>query len=146
MIIVRFKKTFRERMPEWIQATGMLLWGLLCLGNPGLFESREFYFPLMLIMPQLAWGAIATLTGIARLVFLVINGAWRPSAHIRAIGCAFGTMLWGSLLVSALSLEWVSTAVAVYLMLTITDILSLWFAAGDAKLADLSARGKLRTQ
>jgi len=143
MLIVRFKETFRERMPEWIQSAAMFGWGLMCLNSPGLFTAREFFHPLLLLMDQSTWGILATLIGFIRLVFLVINGAWRPSAHIRAIGCGAGAMLWASLLISAISLEWLTTAVAVYGSLMTTDILSLYFSAGDAKLADLAARGKL---
>ena len=144
MLVVRFRETFRERMPEWIQATGMLAWGLLAAASTGLFINRPFYHPLLLIASQSTWAALTISVGLLRLVFLVINGAWRPSAHIRAIGCALGVFLWGSLAIAALSLEWISTAAAVYATLMITDIISLSFAAGDAKLADLSARGKLK--
>ena len=131
-------------MPEWILATGMFGWGLLCLASPTLFDTREFYHPLLLVMPQLAWGLLTALTGFLRLVFLVINGAWRPSAHLRAIGCAVGALLWGGLLIGSLSLDWISTATSVYATLMVSDILSLWFSAGDAKLADMTARGKMK--
>lgn len=143
MIVARFRETFRERMPEWVQATGMLMWGLMALWATGLFQSQAFFAPLLLLMSQTAWGILAALVGVVRLSFLVINGAWRPSAHIRAIGCVLGSMLWGSLFISALSLDWLTPTVSVYAMLLGLDILSLWFSAGDAKLADLSARGKV---
>ena len=130
-------------MPEWIQAAGMLGWGLSALMSPGLFIDQEFFHPLLLIMSQTMWGILVLAIGVTRLVFLVINGVWRPSAHIRAIGCTAGTVLWGGLLVSALSLSWLTPTSSIYAMLLVSDILSLWFSAGDAKLADLSARGKL---
>lgn len=132
-------------MPEWIQAAGMLAWGLLTLAAAGLFAKEPFFHPLLLLMSQTAWAAAAIIIGTVRLAFLVINGAWRPSAHIRAIGCVFGVMLWGSLFISALSLEWLTPTTAIYLTLLGLDLLSLWFASGDAKLADLTARGKLNS-
>lgn len=143
MLIVRFKETFRERMPEWVQATGMLMWGLMALAATGLFAAQTFFHPLLLMMSQSAWGAAAVIVGTLRLSFLVINGAWGPSAHIRAVGCVLGSMLWGALFISALNLEWLTPTTAIYAMLLGLDLLSLWFSAGDAKLADLSARGKL---
>jgi hypothetical protein len=144
MIVVRFKETFRERSAEWAQATGMLCWGLLASAATGVFAAQEFFHPLLMIMSQGKWAALTIVIGLVRLIFLVINGAWGPSAHIRAIGCGLGCMLWGSLFVSALSLGWLTPTSAIYTILLGLDLLSLWFAAGDAKLADLSARGKLK--
>lgn len=144
MLVVRFRETFRERMPEWVQATGMLGWGLLVLASANLFQTQEFFRPLLAFMSQSAWGVSIMLIGIMRLTFLVINGAWRPSAHIRAIGCACGALLWGSLFISTLQLNWLTPTASIYAMLLGLDLISLWFSAGDAKLADLSARGKLK--
>lgn len=141
--MVRFKETFRERMPEWVQSVCMVLWGFTTIAAMGLFEANSFFAPLLLLMGQQAWGVFAIVVGTVRLSFLVINGAWRPSAHIRAIGCVFGCLLWGSLFVSALSLPWITPAVATYGTMLAFDLFSLWFAAGDAKLADLSARGEI---
>ena len=145
MLIVRFKETFRERSAEWAQAAGMIAWGLLTLTSKDLFTEQEFFTPLLNITSQANWGITAALIGFLRLIFLVINGAWRPSAHIRAMGCVFGTMLWGSLFIAGLSLTWVTPATALYGTLLGLDLLSLWFAAGDAKLADLSVKGKTKT-
>jgi hypothetical protein len=144
MIIVRFKETFRERMPEWVQAAGMLLWGLMTLCSPDLFIHGHFFQPLLQIMPQVAWGASAAIIGSVRLIFLVINGAYRPSAHIRAVGCVLGCLLWGNLLISTLALDWLTPATSIYTMLLGLDFLSLWFSAGDAKLADLTAKSNIR--
>jgi hypothetical protein len=137
----RFKETFRERMPEWVTSAGMLVWGLLAIFAVGLFEKMPLFHPLLLVMTQFKWGLITTSIGSIRLLFLVINGAWRPSAHVRAIGCGFGCMLWGSLTVSALQLDWILTTTAVYITLMAIEFFSLGFAAGDAKIADLSAKG-----
>lgn len=131
-------------MPEWVQATGMVSWGLMALASPDLFVLQEFFHPLLVVMSQTAWGSLAALVGIIRLTFLVINGAWRPSAHIRALGCAMGVMLWSALFISALGLDWLTPTSAIYAMLLGLDLLSLWFSAGDAKLADLSAKGKIK--
>lgn len=140
MILVRFKETFRERAPEWALSAGLLAWGLLALSAPGLFQEQVFFHPLLRIMSQDWWGAIALIIGSVRLVFLVINGAWRPSAHIRAVGAFAGSMIWTVLLIAAFSLEWVTPTAALYSLLLSLDMLSLWFAAGDAKLADLEAK------
>ena len=144
MIILRFKETFRERMPEWALGTGMMGWGFATIFSTGLFVDQEFYHPLANMAPQPFWGWAAFLGGLARIIFLIINGAWRPSAHIRAIGCGIGSALWGALVVSSLNLGWLTPASSIYTMLLCLDVASLWFAAGDAKLSDLKAKGAAR--
>lgn len=142
MIVVRFKETFRDRAIEWALATGLLAWGALCITAPGLFYNSEFFFPLLRIMEQAWWGFAAVTLGAARLISLVINGAWRPTAHLRAIGCVFGSMLWGTLFTATLGLGWLTPTTAIYATVLGLDLLALWFAAGDAKLADIQARKK----
>lgn len=144
MLSIRFRETFRERMPEWVVAVGMTTWGLTTLNSGDLFTTSKFFHPLLLVMNQTEWGVMALTVGLARLLFLVINGAWRPSAHIRAVGCILGAMLWSNLLIATLSLEWLTPTVAMPATLLFIDIISLWFAAGDAKLADLLAKDRNR--
>lgn len=142
MILIRFRETFRERATEWLLATGLLAWGLLTISSPGLFEQQVFFHPLLRMMSQDIWGGLAAITGIVRLVFLVINGAWRPSAHIRAIGAFLGSVIWANLLIAGFSLEWMTPTSGLYALLLGLDVLTIWFAAGDAKLADLDAKRK----
>jgi len=144
MLIVRFKETFRERMPEWVLATGMLCWGLIALASPNLFATQELFKALLNFLPEMVWGVSVASVGIVRLIFLVINGAWRPSAHIRAVGCFLGSMFWSSLVIASLMLAWLTPTTALFATLLGLDILSLWFSAGDAKLADLTAKSKAK--
>ena len=143
MIIVKFQETFRARMAEWVQSIIMTAWGMLALFSTDLFLKQEFYYPLLNIASQTNWGLFALLVGIIRFIFLIINGSWRPSAHMRAVGCIFSSMLWGALFISALNLPWIAPTCGIYGGLLALDLVSLWFAAGDAKLADLSAKGRL---
>lgn len=91
-------------------------------------------------MSQAEWGILATLIGLVRLLFLFINGRWRPSAHIRALGAIFGCLTWGMLFMSTLSVDWVTPITSLYATLLGLDLLALWYCAGDAKLADLEAK------
>lgn len=142
MIIIRFKETFRERLVEWGLSAGLLAWGLITLYSPGLFIDQEFFHPMLRIMAQTSWGIITSLIGIIRLIFLVINGGWRPSAHIRAIGASAGSIIWASLLMGAMSLGWLTPTSGLYALLLVFDLMALWFASGDAKIADVIARSK----
>ena len=144
MILIKFKDTFRDRVSEWTLAGAMLGWGLLVLISQNLFIDDPFFKLMIHTTSQYTWGTVTAIVGMLRITFLIINGAYRPSAHIRAIGCVLGAILWSFLFVSALSPTWVAPRTAIYGALLVLELISLWFAAGDAKLADLLARGKIR--
>lgn len=135
-----FKKTFRYRSSEWLLAVALAGWGWVTLISQGLFEHQESFHPMLLLMSQQAWGVLGLTIGLFRLLFLFINGAWRPSAHLRALGCTFGCLTWGMLLISTFTAPAIIPTAVLYVIFLSLDFLSLWFAAGDAKLADLEAR------
>ncbi len=140
MILVRFKDTFRERMPEWITSTALFIWGLIVLTQDSTLFSREFFSVLATIASQAVWGWTTMLIGAARVVALFINGAWRPTGHIRALGALFGTIVWAGLIMGYLVLDWNPPALATQAAMLAFDISALWFAAGDAKIADVKAQ------
>jgi hypothetical protein len=137
---VSFASKFRERMPEWILSLGLLLWGLFLL-LPVNYAVYEPMHVLLSLSTVAVYSSIAIIVGSIRLIFLIINGAWRPSAHIRALGCIASSFIWSGLLVGSIVSTLPTTSV-VYLMLLTFDIVSLWFAAEDAKIADIKARNK----
>ncbi len=139
------KYNFRERVSEWVMSFGILAWGILILGSSPEIFQREYYVLLHAIMDGYKWGVLAILVGVTRLIFLSINGAWRPSAHIRAIGAIFGSTVWGSLLIPAIHLNMFNPIVAIYLTLLIMDLFVIAHAASDAKLADLIAKDRLKS-
>lgn len=150
MILVRFRQTFRERLPEWIMATVTLCWGFSAWLDaisdvPHHAFEGAFYGPLNLLMPQRSWGLYAFIIGSVRLVCLYINGSRpRGSAIARAFGAWLSTFFWVGLFVGAWLLPWASLARFTYGGLLAFDIFGLWFAAGDARLAVLRARGDLK--
>ena len=139
MLIVRFRETFRERMPEWGCAAAQTVWGLIVLQPEPLF-NRPFFAPLARIASEEAWGWSAFLIGIMSLTVLLINGAWWRTPVFRQIGCIFRIALWAGLAVGALSVEWGSPAIAYLALLFVMDTASLSFAAQDAQRASSRRR------
>ena len=138
MIILqsRTRYTFRERAPEWILSFGLILWGIFVLAIPTLFDSGT-YKVLLSVMSQEAWGWAPIIIGLFRLMALAINGHWKNSTHLRALGAVGGVTIWASLcLVSLMNLNERGTGVSTFGMLMVFDFLALWWAAGDAKLMD----------
>ena len=134
MLIVRFRETFRERMPEWGTSFAQTVWGVIILQPPALFD-RPFFAPLARIASEAAWGWASFSIGIMSLVVLFINGAWYRTPFFRQIGCGFRIALWGGLCWGALSVEWGSPAIAYLSLLFFMDLVSLSFAATDGRRA-----------
>ena len=147
MLFVRFRQTFRERLPEWIMAFVTEGWGLNALFDSFTQSSRHtfdspFYGPLLAIMDQHDWGLYASGIGAVRLTCLWINGSRpRGSATVRAFGAWLSTIFWMGLFVGALELPWHSGACFTYGGLLAFDVFGLWFAASDARSAFVRSRG-----
>lgn len=141
MIFLRFRQTFRERLPEWIMACITFAWGCGAWWDSISDVARHsfdspFYGPLLRIMSQHDWGIYALVVGGVRLVCLYINGSRpRGSAILRAFGAWLSTFFWVGLFVGAMLLPWASMARFTYCGLLAFDVFGLWFAVGDARHA-----------
>lgn len=131
----RLRGKFRERAPELVTSIGMLWWGMITMVVPDLFD-QPFFYPLSLFMAQPFWGIMASTIGLLSFISLAINGLWRPTAHLRAICSIFKVAVWSTLLLASLTTEGRILGVPTFAMLVSLDLLALWWAAGDARLAD----------
>jgi len=135
IIVTRFRGKFRERFPEWVTSIGMFWWGLVALIFPELFK-QTYFFPLSLFMAQPYW-ALATITvGIASISSLLINGIFRPTAHFRALCSVLKIGVWTTLLLASATTAGRQLGIPTFGMLMALDIAALWWASGDARLAD----------
>lgn len=139
MSVVQFKDRFRERLPEWISSIALMFWGVILLGEAPELWDREYFSVLSHIATQKIWSFACILVGTIRVISLAINGAWRPTAHLRALGAGLGAILWAAILVSYMGLPWNPPSMSLYAAMIFTDVVALWFAAGDAKLSDIKA-------
>ena len=139
MITVRLSRHWRIRRSEWLLSLCTLVLGLVYLLVPELF-TPQYFAPMMNIMSQQAWGWSALTVGAARLILLLINGAWRASPHGRALGAQLSCAMWMTLFISAISAEALVQAVGFWLLFFVFDAFSAIDAAGDARIADEKAR------
>lgn len=140
MISVRFHDTFRERLPEWISSLCLIGWGAVLLGESSFLWQQEYFSVLANIASQKVWGYTTIFIGVLRCVSLGINGALRPTAHLRAIGALVGALTWSAIFISYLGLDWNPPSMAPKMAMAALDVAALWYAAGDAKLADIKAK------
>lgn len=101
-IRTNLSRSFLPRVPEWIAAGTTVLLGFLLSKNPELMASTtsKGYKIMLSIADQATWAWVFYLVGLARVIVLIINGAWRRSPLIRA-GAAFMTcFLWSQAMLS----------------------------------------------
>lgn len=140
MVIVRFQKTFPIRVSEWALATILFNFGMVVLLNPGILEEKVNFAGLIVMMSERGWGVSCTALALIRLGALAVNGAWRPTPHIRAVA-AFATMVVWMLISFALAnSRFPSIGLSTYPIFLLLDMYNVYRAASDARIADQNAR------
>ena len=142
MFVSAIKEHFKVRFGEWIVALALFGWGLVVITTPQLFQNSSIYVNMGRLAPQDLWGWSATIIGAIRLTFLTINGTWRRSAHLRAIGAGLSACVWAAIIGSYLTLDHRIPNIFTVGALLALDIYSLWFATADAKVSDVHSRGR----
>jgi hypothetical protein len=133
--INRLKEGFHNRIPEWQNAIIMVCWGVILL-----LPYHTFDLPSYVVMRQVAsegyWGAGAAGLGAARIIVLIINGAWRRNAHARGL-CAFlSCFVWLQVSFGLFGSGIVAPGLAVYCMLFAVDAYTCYRCAATAREAD----------
>lgn len=86
----------KTRSTEWLLACCAIAWGCAILQPGELFEISSYQM-LGLIMRETTWGALAILIGCLRCLGLAVNGWWRRSPILRALGSYASGFFWLSL-------------------------------------------------
>jgi hypothetical protein len=150
MMIVKLTKTFPIRVLEWLLAGIMLSWSIACWNLDATAWSQPTFSGLARIADHGTWAFIAFWIATIRLTALTINGAWRPSPHLRAAGAFIACFMWLQITLGVLAAEVSSTAIAVYPWLLLADIYNVFRASHDARVSDdrarvVSGRGRQRS-
>lgn len=133
-VLGRMRQRFRSRVLEWEHAIMAVLWGGIVLTNPDLFEGPSF---VAFKGGPVLWGWAVMLCGVARLVALGINGYMAvPTAMVRALAAVAGIALFGAISLGLLfSWRW-GTGLAVYPVLSVFGLFSLYWAVFDVASPD----------
>lgn len=144
MIILRHQKTFPLRVAEWLLAGVLFNWGVVILFHPGILAGRDAFTSLILVAPEKTWGVTCLLLGIIRTVVLTINGAWRPTPHIRALTAFLSCFIWMMICFALANNAQTSLGIATYPLFLVLESYSVNRAMTDARLADDEARRKVQ--
>lgn len=136
MIVLEKTKRIKGRISEWILSLGLLVWGLGIAATPELF-SIDAYGPMSAVMSHQEWTTAVLSVALFRIITLLVDKVKFSLPHLRALGAIGGLTLWGSLFsISVMYASTRPTGIALYGMLLVFDFLAMWWAAGDAKVAD----------
>ncbi|MBW3099202.1 hypothetical protein [Pseudohoeflea coraliihabitans] len=138
------RETFPSRSSEWALAVIILNWSIVLSVTPDLFNDRIGYHALLQVAGQETWALLCFIVGTGRLSVLAINGAWRRTPHLRAIGAFISCGFWfGLTLGFGQNVSW-STAMAVYPVLMMLDAYNVFRAITDAAMIDNAYAGARR--
>lgn len=143
-LILRMKTHFQVRICEWLMAAILFSWGIQLLGQPTMFADNQLFVQIRTWISQPALGFLCLFYAIARAAVLVINGAWRPSPHLRALAAFIGAGFWLQISFGIAHSGRIPISLAVYPWFIILEGWTVFRAATEARVADERARGGLR--
>lgn len=133
-----FKFYFKQRFAEWVSGTAIFIWGYLILGVGPQFNTVPIFISMNNMAPYYIWATYAMFVGFTKILFLLINGTWRRSVHLRTIGSVLSVTLWAALLISYIGASYVTPNSALVGALISADIFALWNSSAEAKRSDLT--------
>lgn len=136
MMIVKLTRTFPIRITEWLLAGIMLSWSIVCWNLQQNEWSGAMFTGLSRLGDQDTWAFFAFFIALGRLAALTINGAWRPSPHLRAAGAFLACFMWLQIVLGLMASPIPTTAIAVYPWLLLADIYNVFRASHDAGISD----------
>ena len=129
---IQIKHRFGPRITEWIISAIMTLWGAVLLLPSDTFEGDNFVF-FKAIMSENSWGIFMMFVGFSRIIGLIINGSRKKvTPWIRVVSAGIGFILWVGIICSFAMSGVISTWLAVYPVIAITELVNIWRAATDA--------------
>lgn len=128
-------ETIYVRLSEWMLAIHLILLAFILVSNKTLMTNGLIdYAPLLTITNQAGWAKILIILGTARLIILIVNGAYRRSPHLRALSAALSCFIWFQVAVAFYAtFGW---AFAAYAVATVSDLMNIMRCMRDARMVD----------
>lgn len=136
MTLAGLRQTFPARASEWALSLMLFLWSVILVANVDLFAAGRSYAALSQLMSQESWAMWCLAIGGGRLIILAVNGAWRRSPHLRALGAFLSGLFWFLISIGLLQAGAYNTGLAIYPVLFLLDAFNAIRAMGEAGRSD----------
>lgn len=136
-----FHKVVVSRLSEWHCSLSTMVFGVVLLLPVSMYDTGGAVwngFKTWISEPNL--GMSMFLLGIARVTILGVNGFWRPTYYLRAVGSAVSMAVWLTVSLGFLSGGYIGTWAAVYPVFVIVSAVNVFQALEDAKHMEISRR------
>jgi hypothetical protein len=133
---VKFSETWPARRVEWLLSICLVGVGCIYTFGEGLFQD-QLYLVHSRIMPQWLWATGALSIGGLRFAALYINGTWRRSPHLRALGSFLSCFAWFELALAVLQAPIYGATVVIWPVFFVFDVHTTVSAAAEAARADV---------
>jgi len=117
--------------------------GLILLHPGETFAISRTYDAFASVGNEQEWGKVLMFSGVARIVALLINGAWRRTPIIRFAGSAIAVSLWANfaMLFNSSGATALSTGLGVYTWLFVFEGVACAFIVRDINHAERARNG-----
>jgi len=131
-----FAEAFFPRLSEWSAACMLLALSWMLFVNDALMATGtgRGYALMLSIADQATWAGVMLVFGMARVVVLFINGAWRRSPWARAIMAVLTCFFWAQIALSFLPVFGFSFMFASGFL--VMDLINIVRAMRDARIVD----------
>lgn len=135
--------TFPARASEWALALVLLNSAAVLTLNDTLFlDSASSYRALAAIATQDTWALLCLLAGLLRFVMLAVNGMWRRSPHLRALGAFMSCFFWFLISYGFFHTGTIALVTAVFPVLLLLDSYNVVRALGEGAVSDAIHQNK----
>lgn len=137
--VTRLSDSFRSRTSEWMLAVIMLGLGLEFNLPEKSFDNASM-MQMTYTMSEQVWAMVCMALGAARLIILIINGAWRKQAHARAVMSTLYLLVWSQIAIVFLNFPSATPGDVIFPVFTVFELFLMSRAAIEAGATDAGQR------
>lgn len=144
MFVTELRKHFPARIPEWVNAVTLAVWGAYIIAHPEIFllppySGLETLKWLDIPAPAF-WGLLAFTVGWVRFGALLINGTYSRTPMVRLIASAVSAFVWSQILIGMWINEMPNASIVMYGGAVVMDLISAYRASRDVAIAEATRR------
>ena len=135
-----FRHVVLGRLSEWQCAITTMLFGVVLLAPAQIYEQSPAWAAFHILISETNLGMLMFVFGVFRVTVLGINGFWRPTYYLRAVGASLSMAVWLMITFGFWSSGYLGTWAAVYPMFAFIAGVNTFRAMDDAKHMEIARR------